>query len=37
MSPVEAEKDGEKSRGCDLGGAAEVTRLVQLGEKKAEL
>ena len=36
MCPEKGVQDGEESRGQDLGAAAEVTWLVQLGEEKAE-
>jgi len=32
----ERNQDGKRSQGQDLGGAAEVTWLVHLGEEKAE-
>ena len=37
MSLAEAEQDGERSRGCDLGRAAEVTWLVHLGKLRCDL
>ena len=36
VCPEKGDQDGERSQGQDLGGAAEVTWLVQLGEEKAE-
>ena len=36
VCPEEGNQDGERPRGQDLQGVAEVTWLVQLGEEKAE-
>lgn len=36
VCPEEGDQDSERRRGQDLGGVAEVTWVVQLGEKAAE-
>jgi len=35
VSPEEGDQGGERPRGQDVGGTAEVTGFVQLGEEKA--
>lgn len=36
VCPMEHNEDGERTKGHDLGGAAEDTRFVQLGEEGTE-